>query len=126
MRLTNVSPPTDPSERARFIRFAPRPASGVGRSFRRRLFASAVAPLDALRLLPRHLLEIGPGEIDWIEQERRESAVADRFGDNLAREREDQPRRLDQQERLEGISRNVADPEQTTVAQIHDKMDAVV
>src|SRR5438067_1794086 len=125
MRLTNVSPPTDPSERARFIRFAPGPASGVGRSFRRGLFASAVASLDALRLLPLQLLEIGSGKIDRIEQERRESAVADRFGDDLPREREDQPRRFDQQERLEGIGGNVADPEQSAVAQIHDKMDAV-
>src|SRR5437763_5816742 len=86
-RLPKVSPPTDPSERARFIRFAPRPASGVGRSFRRRFFASAVGPLDALRLLCLRLLEIGSGEIDRVEQERRESAVADPFGDDLARER---------------------------------------
>src|SRR6476469_7478501 len=106
-RLATVSPPTDPSERARFIRFAPRPASGVGWSFRRRLFASAVAPLDAWRLLRLHLLEIGSGEIDRIEQERREATAADRFGDDLAREREDQPRRLDQQERLERVRGNV-------------------
>src|SRR5438270_3735547 len=70
-RLAKVSPPTDPSERARFIRFATLAASGVGRSFRRRLFASAVAPFDALRLLRLQLLEIGSGEIDRIEQERR-------------------------------------------------------
>src|SRR5437763_2513852 len=89
-RLAKVSPPTDPSERARFIRFAPRPASGVGRSFRRRLFASAVGPLDAFRLLRLQLLEIRSGKIDRIEQERREATAADCFGDDLARERGDQ------------------------------------
>ena len=51
---------------------------------------------------------------------------ADRVGDDLAREREEQARRLDQQERLKRLLGDVAEAEQAGVAEVDDEMDAVV
>ncbi len=127
-RLASVSPPTDPSERVRFMcscppkasEVRPRPAFAAGSP------AGGTRPAGLLALLRLQLRHIGRGEIDRIEEQRREAGVRHRLGDDLAREGEEQARRLDEQEGLERFFRQVAKAEQPGVAQVDDEMDAVV
>ena len=72
------------------------------------------------------LRHVGAGEIDRVEQHRREAEVLDRFGDDLAREREQQARGFDQHERRELVVGDVAQPEHAAVAQIDEKVRALV
>jgi hypothetical protein len=60
------------------------------------------------RLYLRHLLPIQTGEIDRIEQEWREAAVANGGGNNFAREREEQSWTLDQHEWIKTFLWDVA------------------
>src|SRR5207302_1504362 len=103
-----------------------RPASGFGRRFRWRLLAAAVAAVSPFAALRLHLLDIGSGEIDRIEQERREAAAADGVRDDLAREGKDQPWRLDQKEGLQRVRGHVADAEEAAVAEVHHEVHSVV
>ena len=64
-----------------------------------------------LRLRCAMLLAVERDEIDRVEQQRREAAVAHRVGDDLAREREQQPRAFDHHERLQVLLRHVLDAE---------------
>ncbi len=57
----------------------------------------------AARIPPQQL-----GEVDRVDQQGREAAVLRRIGDDVAREREEQPRRLDQKDRRQHIARHVA------------------
>src|SRR5215470_11308145 len=50
--------------------------------------------------LLRLLLAVQRGEVDRVDHQRREAAVARRVGEDRAREREQMPRRLDHQQRL--------------------------
>ena len=61
--------------------------------------------------LLRHALLIERDEIDRIEHQRREAAVAHRRRDDLAGERKQQPRAFDQHQRLHLLLRHVLDPE---------------
>ena len=57
----------------------------------------------------RQALAIELDEIDRVEQQRLEAAVAHRRGDDLARERKQQARAFDQDERLQAVRRHVHD-----------------
>src|SRR4051812_8851090 len=94
-RLTIVSPPIVPVALIRFMGLClPRPrlwgsafVRGLRLGFRR---GGLAFPRT---LLPRlELRDIGRGEVDRIEQQRREASVGDGIGDDLPREREQQPR----------------------------------
>ena len=130
MRLTRVSPPIVPGRLDEVHRLAAARAVEVRR--RRRLRpASRRSPSPAiaasrLLLLRLELRHIGRAEIDRVEQQRREAGVLDRVGDDLAGEREQQARRLDQQERRQRFFREVAQSEQAGVAQVDQEMDAAV
>src|SRR5712691_10405756 len=52
------------------------------------------------RLCLGRALLIERDEIDGVEEERRKAAIAHRGGDDLARERKQQPRAFDHDERL--------------------------
>ena len=123
MRLTIVSPPIVPVDLKRFI--------GSGRLARASAFGAS-SPSAADRFAPARLLracelrDVGGGEVDRIEQQRREAGVGDGFGDDLPGEREDQARRFDQQERRQRFVGDAAEPEQPGVAQVDDEMDAIV
>src|SRR5580704_18108426 len=64
-----------------------------------------------------HALAIQRNEIDRFQQQRRETAVARRSGDDLAREREQQPRAFDQHGGLQTVSRHVEDTKDAGVEQ---------
>ena len=66
----------------------------------------------------RHALLIERDEIDRIEQQRRKAAVAHRGRDDLAREREQQPRAFDHHQRLQLLLRHVLDAEHAGERQI--------
>src|SRR5438128_3156531 len=91
IRLTIVSPPIVPVALWRFISRSAAPASGVRGSFGRRRLARAVVPATLLLLKCLQLREIRAGEVDRIEQQRREAGVRDRLRHDLPRERKDQP-----------------------------------
>ena len=63
------------------------------------------------RLRLRHPLAIESDEIDRVEQERREAAVADRGRDDFARKWKKKTRALDQDDRLHAVGRYVLDAE---------------
>src|SRR5271165_1263458 len=69
----------------------------------------------------RHSLLVEGNEIHGVEQERRKSAVAHRGRDDLAREREQEPRTLDHDERLQRFRRHVLDTENAREGQIEGK-----
>ena len=71
--------------------------------------------------LLRHALLIERDEIDRIEQQRREAAVAHRRGDDLAGEREQQPRALDHHQRRNVLLRYVLDAEHAGERQVERK-----
>ncbi|KHA62736.1 hypothetical protein NI18_21210 [Sphingomonas sp. Ant20] len=79
--------------------------------------------LDALLL---RLLEIELREIDRLEQQRREAAVTHRIRQHAAGEREEQARGLAQQEGLDMLGRDVAQPEQARKGQVDDEGDLAV
>ena len=68
--------------------------------------------------LLRHALPIERDEIDRIEHQRREAAVAHRGRDDLAGERKQQPRAFDQHQRLKLLLRHVLDAEHAGVYQL--------
>src|SRR5262245_45857256 len=76
--------------------------------------------LRLLRLL-RQPLVIERNEIHRIEQERRIAPVAHRGRDDLAREREQEPRALDHDHRLDVLLRDIHNAEHTGEGQIEDK-----
>src|SRR4051794_17947568 len=100
--LTRVSPPIVPVDLIRFMRLPAAPASGFGRCVGRRRLARAIAAFASLAGLRLELRDISAGEIDRVEQERREAGVGHRVSDDLASEWEDQPRRFDQKEWRKG------------------------
>src|SRR6267378_4346392 len=59
------------------------------------------------RRLPFHVLAIQADEVDRVQHQGREAAVTDGAGDDLAREREQQPRALDHDERVQVFLRDV-------------------
>src|SRR3954453_13933988 len=102
-------------------------ASGVAGSLGGSRLRSAVAVAgDRLALHRLQLSHIGRREVDRVEQQWRESAVADGVGDDLASEREEQARSLDQKERLQRLIRDVPEAKETCVGEVYDEMDAVV
>src|SRR5882724_5007304 len=66
----------------------------------------------------RQALLIERDKIDRIEQERGKTTVAHRGCNDLAREREQQPRALDQQQRLQVLLRHVLEPEHAREGEI--------
>src|SRR6185312_12475753 len=99
-RLTSVSPPIEPRLRASFIgargggelawcASPPAQASGVACDLALLLGAGLGA-----------LLQVDAGEVDRLEHQRRETAVADRIGDHAACEGEQDARRFAEQEGL--------------------------
>ncbi len=63
-------------------------------------------------------LAIKTGEIDRIDIKRRKTAVADGLGDDLAGEREEQPRAFDHHHRLNVALRDVQYPEDAGIVQL--------
>src|ERR1700722_2889323 len=59
------------------------------------------------RLQFAHLLAIEADEIHRVEQQGRETAIAHRSGDDLARERKQQTRAFDQHDRVQAFRGNV-------------------
>src|SRR5215471_10738193 len=68
----------------------------------------------ALMLAPEQL-----GEIDGIDEERREAAVAGRVRDHRAREREQKPRRLHEHQERHQVGRRVLHRHHGGVGQLH-------
>ena len=54
-------------------------------------------------------------EVDRVDHQRREAAVAGGIGDDAPREREQQARAFDQQQRLQAVGRNVGQREQAAI-----------
>src|SRR5690348_4258581 len=127
-RLASVNPPTDPSERARFMRFFSPASCGKSALCRlfRRLCAAVPAHHAGLLLRRLDLSHVSGGEVDRIEQQRREAHARHGVGDDLAGKREEEPRRLDQQEGCDRLVGHVADGEQATIAEVDNEMDAVL
>ena len=65
--------------------------------------------------LRRHALLIHAGEIDRIEHQRRETAVAGRIAEDLAREREQHARAFDEHRRMQHILREILEMENTGI-----------
>ena len=63
-------------------------------------------------------LPIERDEIDRVDVERREAAVAHRVGHDLARERKEQPRAFDHDHRMQLVLRDVLNPENTRIGQL--------
>ena len=84
----------------------------------------ACGPGGALRLR-LGLLEVELAEVDRLEQQRRETAVAHRIRHHAAGEREQQARRLAEHERLQLVFRNVAHAEQPGIDQLDDECGLV-
>src|SRR5262245_45306296 len=84
-------------------------------------FALSLGAGRGLRGLHLRALLIERDEIDRIEQERGEAAVADGVGDDLAREREQEARALDHDERLQRLRRHVLHPEYPGEGQLERK-----
>src|SRR5688500_925228 len=97
-RLTMVRPPIVPTALIRFI-FA-RSSNGPGSGL-----AGHVSGLasQGFRLLLSRALHVESREIDGIEPKRREARLHRRVGDQLADEREQEPRSLGEQEGAELI-----------------------
>ena len=72
-------------------------------------------PAAAQLLLAAH---VERGEIERVEQQRREAAFARHVGDDAAHEREEDRRAIDEQERLERLLGNVLDAEQAGVDEL--------
>ena len=70
------------------------------------------------RSLPFHVLAVQADEIDGIEHQRREAAVAHRGGDDFAREREQQPRAFDHDQRMQVFLRHVDDAEHAGIGEL--------
>ena len=91
-----------------------RPRQGEGLPNRTLNSSSACTPGCALLLA----LHEQRGEIDRIEQQRREAAFARQVGDDAAQEREQQRGTVDQQERLERLLGQVLDLEQAGIGEL--------
>ena len=70
------------------------------------------------RGLPLHVLTIQPDEIDRVEHQRREAAVAHRGCDDFPREREQQPRTFDHDQRMQVFLRYIQDAEHPGIGQL--------
>ena len=106
-------------------------------SLRRRRRPARRSPIPARRRPPSpsptwpcwaasQLRHIGGGEVDRVEQQRREAGVLRRIGDDLAGEREQQARRFDQQERRQRFVGEIAQPVEAGVAEVDQEVDALV
>ena len=71
------------------------------------------------------LLAIEADEINRVEQQRREAAVAHDVGDNLARERKQQPGAFDHHHRMQTFLRNVLDAEHAGKCQIETEQQSL-
>ena len=72
-----------------------------------------------------HLLAVEGEEVDLLEVERRVAAVAGHVADDPADVREDEPRALDHQERVQLVLRHVLDEEETGVVEFEDEDPSV-
>jgi hypothetical protein len=68
--------------------------------------------------LPLQVLLIQADEIDGIKHQGREAAIADGGRDDLACEREQEPRALDHDERMQVFLRYVQDPEHAGIGEL--------
>src|SRR5690606_18912524 len=57
------------------------------------------------------------GEVDRVDHQRRKTAITGALGDDLAREREEQPRALDEQKRRHMLLREAVDAENSAIDQ---------
>jgi len=69
----------------------------------------------------RHFLAVQADEIHWIKQEWWKAAISDGGRDDFAREREQQPRALDEYDRVQALLRDVAEAEYTSELQFEAK-----
>src|SRR5215813_1488699 len=69
----------------------------------------------------RHALLVERDEIDRIEQERPETAVAYRGRDHLARERKQEPWAFDEQDRLQMLRRHILESEYARKREVEGK-----
>ncbi len=72
---------------------------------------------SASRRLPLHVLAVQADEIDGIEHQRRETAVAHRGRDDFACEREQQPRAFDHDQRVQVFLRHIDDAEHAGIGE---------
>ena len=70
------------------------------------------------RRLPLHVLAVQADEIDGIQHQGREAAVAHGGGDDLAGEREQQPRALDHDQRMQVLLGHVHDAEHAGIGEV--------
>ena len=68
--------------------------------------------------LTLHVLSIQAHKINWVEHQRRKSAVTNGSGNNLASEREQQPRAFDHDQRVKIFLRDVLDPEHARIGEL--------
>ena len=73
----------------------------------------------------RGLLPVEADEINRIDIKRRETTVAYRVGDHLPGEREQKPRALDHDHRVELVLRDVADPEDARIGEVEGEQHLV-
>ena len=73
--------------------------------------------------LLRALLQVDAGEVDRLQHQRREAAVANLIGQHAAGEGEQDARRFAEQERIERFLRDVAEREQARIGEVDDERD---
>ena len=98
-------------------------SGGDGRPRRPQTSARLRWPLLLRRL--RDAPAIERGEIHRVDQQRREAALPRRVGDDLPGEREEQPRALDQEQRVHVLLRHVADLEDAGIGDLDDEQRLV-
>src|SRR5262245_36264102 len=103
---------------------ATRPSrASASRSGRPGIAAGRLRPLLRLGLQLGQALAIEADEIHRIDAQRREAAVHDGVGNDLAREREQQARALDHHDRMLVLLRNVLQPEYARIDELELEQD---
>ena len=74
---------------------------------------------------PRQALAIEQREIDRIDQQRREAAIACCLGDHLPGKRKKHARALDHHHRRRLLLRHIGEPEHARIDQFHREQGAV-
>src|SRR3984957_9952310 len=112
-----------------YIVFKRKPArTGAGQipvSVKKTRQARSLARFDLRRLggLPFEILAVQTDEINGIQHQRRKSAIAHRSCDDLASEREQQPRTFDHDQRMQVFLGHVHDPEYAGIGEIEAEHD---
>ena len=76
-------------------------------------------------LLVGNALAVERREIDRVDEQRRETSIANAIGDDLAREREEQARALDHHDGMRRFLRDVLQTEDAGIVQFEIEQEAV-